>query len=169
MITLPSSSNPGFPSTKECLYFLAVCGVTVACLAAWLIYKLLKKRTQQAKRSVEGEGSDEMENLRLQLSSTDLGDEREQDLQSSECVTIQHPSQTSRPPTKTTLKMTCPNCKHVSIGIVSTANLDTKVSNAQSFASNCIWAATMTMGAYIIYKLYSEPTSSGYTGLLQLQ
>ena len=168
MTNLVLRSNPGFPSSKECLYFLAVCGVTVACLAAWWIYKLyLKKRTQRARASAEDGGSDEMENLRLRPSSTNLADESQEQSQSPEGDVVQQPSRAS-PLTKATLKMICPHCKQVSTGIISATQLETKVSNAQSFASNFIWAATLTMGAYIIYKLSNEP-ASGNTGFLQLQ
>ena len=168
MTNFALGSNPGFPNIKECLYFLAVCGVTVACLAAWWIYKLyLKKRTQRASTSVEDEGSDEMENPRLRLTSTNLADESQEQSQSPEGDVVQQPSRAS-PLTKVTLKMISPHCKQVSTGIISAAHLETKVSNAQSFASNFIWAATLTMGVYIIYKLSNEP-ASGNTGFLQLQ
>jgi hypothetical protein len=149
------SSNPA-PNIKECLYILAICGVTIACFSAWWIYKLYLRRRAQLS-SVDDQGSEEMETLRFQLSSsTTVVDEKEEQPQSPIGDTVQQPSLTSRP---MYLKMICPHCKQISTGIISAAQLESKASNAQSFASKFIWTATLTMGAYIIYKLSNEPTS----------
>ncbi len=164
MTELTLSSNP-VPNIKECLYILAICGVTIACLTAWWIYKLYLRRRAQL-LTVDDQGSEEMESMRLQLSSsTTVVDEKEEQPQSQIGDTVQQPSLTSRP---IHLKMICPHCKQSATGIILATQLESNASNAQSFASKFIWTATLTMGAYIIYKLANEP-SSGSSGFLQLQ